>query len=98
MAKVAFELRADAEDFSAGSTSLPGGEVYDVGDALKAGNGKITLNPDAGERKDEDAQRKEYDRALRDQRIAEALDNFEGLKRTTVGDSKPLSEKGGSGS
>lgn len=98
MAKVAFELRADAEDFSAGSTSLAGGEIYDVGDALKAGNGKIVLNPDAGERKDPDAQEKENLRAHRDSRLIEALDNFPALKRTVVGDSSPASEKKGASS
>lgn len=92
MAKVAFELRADQAEFSAGSTSLPGGEAFDVGDALKAGNGKITLSPDPGERKDPDAQDKENERARRDQQIVDALDTYPALKRTVVGDSKP--EKG----
>lgn len=97
MAKVAFELRADAEDFSAGSTSLPGGDTYDVGEALQAGNGKITLNPDTADRKDQEAQEKENRRAAREVAIVEALDRFPALKRaSTVSDAKPEPSKGGS--
>lgn len=98
MAKVAFELRADSEDFSGGSTSLPGGEAFNVGDALQAGNGKINLNPDPGDRKEAEAQEKENRRAARDARIVEALDKFPALKRTSADAAPAKDEKKGAGS
>lgn len=95
MAKVAFEPRAEYADGLQGSTSLPDSSVFDVGEALSSGGGKIVLNPDPGERKDPDAQEKENERAARDAETIEALDRFPGLKRTTVSSN---SEKKGAGS
>jgi hypothetical protein len=92
VAKVAYEARSGFEGLS-GSVQLPNGEAYDVGEALKDGGGKIVLNPDPGERKSDDAQEKENQRAAEERQIAESLALFEGLKTTTV--DSPKSSKDG---
>lgn len=84
MSKVAFELRADHEDFSGGSIALTDGEAFDVGKALQEGGGKIVLDPSPATRKGEDAQAEENARAARDELIADALRNYPALKTTTV--------------
>lgn len=81
MPKVAFELRSGFEDFSGGTVALADGEAFDVAEALSKGGGKIVLSPDAGERKDPDAQAKENERARADAQLLTALDGFPALKR-----------------
>jgi hypothetical protein len=95
MSKVAFELRADAAEFSGGTVSLPGGEAFDVGEALKDGD-KIVLDPDAkspGKDKETGEQRpptdKEAERAARAVQIIDALDAYPALKRVAAADEKP---------
>ena len=84
MAKVAFELRADHSDFDGGTVALPGGESFDVGAALKDGGGKISLDPVPAQKKGEEAQAKETERAAEDERIVQTLDSYEALKRAAA--------------
>lgn len=59
MDQYAFALRADAEeDFGGASTTLPGGELFDIGEALEKGNGTIVLEPGKG------GEEGEYDRQV----------------------------------
>ena len=87
MAKAAFALRAGVEDFSGGTVSLPGGEAFNVGEALDSGGGKIVLDPDP-----QSDSEKERERAARDSQIIEALSGYPALKNTTTGDSEPITD------
>lgn len=76
--KVTFELRPEVEDFQGGTVSLPEGEAYDVGKALKEGKGKITIDPEPhGEGEEEVA------RAAHDAAVLNALAAFPDLQPTT---------------
>lgn len=101
MGKVAFELRADAEEFSGGTVSLPDGEMFNVGEALEEGKGKIVLDPEQaeipGKGKEADEKREEEGkRAAHESNVIEALTRYPALKTTTVGEpaSKPSSKAG----
>lgn len=91
MSKVAFELRAEYEDFSGGTVALPGGEAFDVGAALKDGGGKIVLDPEPKPKKaakgDEPAQydAEELERAAKVQRTVDVLTDYPALKTTSAG-------------
>lgn len=81
MSKIAFE--PVAEKFSGGSVSLPGGEFFDVGKAVKDGGGKITLDPAA-----------KGEQGITDGRIADALSSFPGVKLAPAGRTANADKKG----
>lgn len=78
MAKIVFELRADAGENFAGSVSLPGGKAYDVGKALSSGGGRISLDPGKPD----------------DERLIGALRNYPPLKESAGGGSASKSKDG----
>lgn len=89
MGKVAYGLRADVEDFSGGSASLPNGELFDVGEALKDGGGKIVLDPAPREikgdsEKAQNARAEEAERAHGDEVLIDTLERHPALKRVAV--------------
>lgn len=92
---VVYELISDFEEFSGGNVSLVGGEMFDVGDALDRGQGRIVLAP--GPRSAEEGQEvseAEAKRANRDSEIADALDKYPAVARTEPidGDEPPSYE------
>jgi hypothetical protein len=92
MGKIAFELRADVEEFAGGTVSLPGGEAFNVGEALEEGSGKIIVDPTPAALKrskgesaeDFEARRVEDEqRAFDAMQLVEALNRYPALKTTT---------------
>lgn len=96
---IAFELRADSQDFSGGTLFVPhlNPDAYDVKAALDDGGGKIVLHPDPEPPKPpaddaSQATREKYAEKVEDEqrraageaRLVEALDNFPALKRAAA--------------
>lgn len=88
---IAFELRSEYEDFSGGNVSIFDGQLYDVGEALEAGEGKIVLGTAARKTDDDQIPEAEEERAYRDARIVDALDKYPALKRCSADDAEPPS-------
>ena len=86
MELIAFVLTPDFEEFSGGNVSLVGGEMFDVGDALDKGNGRIVLGPEPRRNEDGQASEAEEVRANRDAQIADALLKYPALERAEVED------------
>lgn len=86
MELIAFVLTPDFEEFSGGNVSLVGGEMFDVGDALEQGNGRIVLGPEPRRNEDGEASEAEEIRANRDAQIVDALVKYPALERAEVED------------
>lgn len=78
---IAFELAPGYEEFSGGNVSLVGGAMFDVGEALDVGQGRIVLGPGARANDEEKVSEAEAIRAKRDEEIADALARYPGLQR-----------------
>lgn len=84
-----FELAEGYEDFSGGSVSLVDGKLFDVGQALEEGNGRIILAPYPRYEEGEQPTDAEAERANYDTQVNDALVKYPGLVQIDAEGAEP---------